>query len=134
MNVKETIKHVGANTKQVFVDLKNDVGDALKNFKAAPGKEKTWVLFKTFCVAVACGLITFALATLLAATPVGQIALPIAAFVAGGVNAFYRYSRDAKGPNKLMLDQAVNDAKKGLEKAKEVINNVLDKIPKPKEA
>ncbi len=124
MTVKATIAHIADNTKQVFVDFKNDVGDAMKKFKAAPGREKVWVLIKTFSVAVACGLIAFGTAFLLGSFSPAPL---VAGFVIGGVYAFYRFSRSARGLDQLALDQAKKDVKQAAKNVKEGIVNAGEK-------
>ena len=125
MTVKATIAHIADNTKQVFVDFKNDVGDAMKKFKAAPGREKVWVLIKTFSVAVACGLIAFGTAFLLGSFSPAPL---VAGFVIGGVYAFYRFSRSARGLDQLALDQAKKDVKQAAKNVKEAAKEVKEGI------
>lgn len=133
MTVKEAVKYIGVSAKETVVDFKNDVRDALKNFKNAPGREKAWIIIRTLIVAATCGIIAFGVATLLAATPIGQVVLPTVAFVVGGVNAFYRYSRDAKGPDiveraKKGIDKAKEKIEEGVEQAKEGVNNLVEAL------
>ncbi len=129
MNIKETFKHIGENTKQVFVDFKNNVNNAVKKFDAAPGKEKAWVLVKTLAVAIACGIIAFGVAALLGSI----IPIPfIAGFVIGGTYAFYRFAGAARGPDQIIVDQAIKDVKQGVAQVVGAVGDMVDEVLNPK--
>lgn len=104
MQIKETFSYIVDNSKQAiqetFQNAKNNVDFAINRFKAAPGKEKAWVLFKTFCVAIACGIV---------AALVGLNIIPtLAAIIAGGAYALYRFSRTARNPEEVQVKQMLD--------------------------
>lgn len=108
---KGTLAYIGSNIRQVFSDIQDDINFTADNFKAAKGKEKAWVLLKTFCVAMACGIIALALSALGGMPGLGPF---VAGFVVGGTIAFYRFARSAEV---LPVQQAVNGVKRALNKA-----------------
>lgn len=120
MEIKETINFIGDNIKQVFRDIKEDVEFTIDNFKAAKGKEKAWVLFKTYCVALACGIIALA-ATAIGGVPgIGPF---LAGFVVGGTVAFYRFAQAANG---LPTQQLANGVRRFLNDGVNAVAGVVN--------
>lgn len=109
MNIGKTFDHIVDSTKQVFVDIKTDFNTSLKNFRAAPEREKAWVLFKVFCVAIACGLIS--------SVVIGG-GTSLFGVVIGGSAAFYRFAKSARTAEQLAVKKAVHGVKKALDGAK----------------
>ena len=118
MTIRDTINHITNSSKQTVIDFKNDVKETFNRFKAAPAREKIWVLAKTFVVAVASGLIVLAIGTLLGSPGIIPV---VAGVVCGGVYAFYRFARQARSLEELTIRQAVQNVK-------DVGNQVLEAV------
>lgn len=92
MNMQRIASYIAQKCAETAQEVNADASLRITKFKVASTQEKAWILFKTFSVAVACGLI----ALVATATLGTSIVVPvIAAVVVGGVYAFYRSTRPA---------------------------------------
>lgn len=101
MTINSSISYIGNNIKRVFEDaatkVENSVRTAIETYKAAPTEEKAWILFKTFCIAVSCGIVVLAAGALLGFSWPALVCLTAATLVGVGIYAFIKYAKVPSG-------------------------------------
>jgi hypothetical protein len=123
MTVKSVCKHCLDNIKNEFVEVKGNVKASLVNFKDSTAEQKAWILFKTFCVAVACAIITTVAGLLMgpgAAVALGLASIGVTAY------AFYKFSQPPNAELDKLVQQGLRSVQQSMGQVQQMYDSFVD--------